>query len=98
MSDEQKPRDFVPVDDAAEAKRLLREATKSLASTIIWTRNQEHVLNTHLTHQSESTKEFYAGIPRDFNAGRMIDEMKKLAINECFFSVSLTRAIVFFKA
>jgi hypothetical protein len=98
LSEATRPREFIPVDDAAEAKGLLREGAKSVAATLMWTRNQEHVLNTHLNMYSEAEGTFYVWVPREFDAEKFVDETIKLEIKDCFFSVSLARANIFFKA
>ena len=99
---DQAPREFQPVDDPNEALKLVREGAKTLSSAMIWTKNQEHVINTHMAVYSDAAKCFYCWIPKDFDAKQFMSHMsetrKKTGEEECFFSVSLLRANIFFKA
>jgi hypothetical protein len=94
----QKPVDFQPIDDPAEALTLLREAAKTLSAAMIWSKDQAQVVNTHLTLLSEVDKALYAWIPKDVNPAKFMDEVARTGTEDCFFSVSLQRASIFFKA
>lgn len=65
---------------------------------MIWTKNQEQVVNSHLSLFSDSTKCFYCWTPKGFNPGKFMDELAKSGEEECYFSISLLRANIFFKA
>lgn len=100
MSDqiaENKPREFIAVSPA-EARSLLQDGVKHLASAMIWTKDQEHVIHTHLSMISESDGMIHAITPKGFNPHKFMDELAKLPQHDCFFSVSLTRANIFFKS
>jgi hypothetical protein len=92
------PRDFEPVENLTEGLGMIREGAKTLASAMIWTKNQEHVINTHVSVFSDAGQCFYCWTPKGFDSRKFIDELKKLGEKECFFSISLLRANVFFKA
>ena len=51
-----------------------------------------------MTHFSDSEKSFYAWIPKNFDPSRFMEEFVAKGMTECFFSVSLSRANIFFKA
>lgn len=65
---------------------------------MIWTRDQVHVIHTHLTVFSESEKTFYTWCPKDINPASLLDDLARRNERHCFFSVSLSRANIFFKA
>ncbi|MGE0615201.1 MAG: flagellar brake protein [Bacteriovoracia bacterium] len=90
-------RAFVPIEDAKESRMLMREGAKVFASTIIWTKDQEQVVNTHLVGYTEEQKTIYAWMPKNFNPDAFIRELQKIKDPSCYFSVSLTRANIFFK-
>jgi c-di-GMP-binding flagellar brake protein YcgR len=95
------PREFEPVTSASEALGLVREGAKTLSSATLWTKNQERVVNTHLSVYSESTDSFYCWTPKDLDPKIFMDEIAKIAHKggetDIFFSVSLQRANIFFK-
>jgi hypothetical protein len=93
-----KPTDFKPVETPEEGEQLLRESVKTLAPVMLWTRNQEHVIHTHLTLVSDVDKVLYVWVPKDVDPRQFMDELARNGISECFFSISLSRAVVFFKA
>lgn len=90
-------REFQPVEGAEEQLKLLREGAKTLASCMIWTTNQEQVINSHLTLFSETDKILYAWVPKDLDPKKFMDDLAKAGSSECFFSLSLSRANIFFK-
>jgi hypothetical protein len=92
------PREFQPIESIAEGLKLLKEGCKTLSSAMIWTKDQEQVLNSHLSVFSESTSSFYCWAPHDFDSGKFITEIQMASDHECFFSVSLFRANIFFRA
>lgn len=100
MSDQvladKKPREFIAVSPA-EAKTLLLDGVKHLASAIIWTKDQKHVINTHLSLVGEADGLLHAIAPKGFSPEKFMDELARLEDHDCFFSVSLVRANVFFK-
>ncbi len=64
---------------------------------MIWTRNQELVINSHLSMFSEIDQVLYAWIPKDLEPKKFMDELAKSGSNETYFSMSLSRANLFFK-
>jgi hypothetical protein len=92
-----RPRDFIPVTDAVEARKFLKEGAKTLASCMIWTKDQKHVINTHLSGLSDADLALFVWIPTDFDPKALVDTLAADGSSECFFSVSLQRANVFFK-
>ncbi len=65
---------------------------------MIWTKNQERVINTHLSVYSDSGKYFYCWAPKEFDPGLFNDELKQSGERDCYFSISLMRANIFFRA
>ena len=64
----------------------------------MWTKNQEQTLNTHLSHFSPSEGMFYVYCPPEFPPGALSEAIAKSGEQACFFSVSLSKANIFFKA
>lgn len=68
---------------------------------MVWTKNQEHVINTHLSVYSEAGNCFYCWVPKGFDPKKFMHELAEIKSKggdtECFFSISLQRANVFFK-
>ena len=95
MSNAGAPKEFQPIQDRAEAERLLRDGARHFSSTLIWTKNQENVLRTHLTLFSDTDRLLYCALPKE------VDPKKFLAdaggAQEFFFSISLSYANIFFK-
>lgn len=92
-------------------RNLILEGVKSFASCTIWTRNQEHLLRTYLSSFDETTGKIHAWIPKEFDVSKFIHDVKIKPIQEsrlsdpsdmptpdCYFSVSLATANIFFKA
>ena len=94
---EKAPREFEPVEDIAEALKLVREGAKTLSSAMIWTKDQAQVINSHISVYSDAGHCFYCWTPKDFDPHQFMDEMAKSGESECYFSISLLRANIFFK-
>ncbi len=97
MRQTDKASDFQPVTDSSEARSLLSEGCKTLASVMIWTQEQKHVLNSHLVEINEAERSILVETPREFKLEQFIDDFAKAGSRSCFFSLSLARANVFFK-
>src|SRR3954465_1911094 len=69
-----------------------------MASAMIWTKDQKHLLHSLLTIVNEIEKVMYAWAPKGFDPPKFMDQLAQLGSDECFFSVSLSRANIFFKA
>jgi hypothetical protein len=93
-----KTRDFQPVSDPAEAKKMLKEAARTQASAMIWSKEQRIVVNSHIAIFDELDKIIYAWIPKTLDPMKFMDDLAKIGSAECFFSVSLNRANIFFKS
>lgn len=91
------PREFIPVT-GAEALSLLNDGAKNLAAVMIWTRDQGFVLNTHLSLINETDRTLYVVAPKTFDPKPLLAELARLESRDCFFSISLVRANVFFRA
>ena len=68
---------------------------------MIWTNNQEFVINTHMAVYSDAAKCFYCWMPKDLDQKKFLAHMaemrKSTGESDCFFSVSLLRANIFFR-
>ena len=65
---------------------------------MIWTKDQKKVIFSHLSLFSEAEKVLYAWIPKDIDPHQFMDELAQAGTKDCFFSVSLMTANIFFKA
>ena len=65
---------------------------------MIWTKEQKHVINTQLLVFHEQEKILCAAIPPETDPDWFKDQLNALGSQDCFFSVSLSRANIFFKA
>jgi c-di-GMP-binding flagellar brake protein YcgR len=90
------PTEFEPIT-IQEGKRLLKEAAKTFSSAIIWTKDQKHYITTHLNLYSDAGDVIYAWIPKGFNAEEFLIDLHKTESFECYVSVSLQQANIFFK-
>jgi len=94
----EKPADFQPVEDPQEAIRLLKEGAKTMASAMVWSKDQKHVVHTHLTLFSDVDRILYAWSPKGFDPSQFMDQLAQVGSDDCFFSLSLSRANLFFKS
>lgn len=90
--------DFVPVDDEKEARLILKESASTVASVMLWTKNQEKVLQTHLSAFSESESTLFAWVPPGEKPEEFSQVLSKIPESECYFSLSAPQANIFFKA
>jgi hypothetical protein len=95
--DTKRPREFQPIEDYKEILAYLTEGTKALASSMIWTEDQAFVINSHITSLDQLDKAFFVRIPKDFDLKQMNHAVASTGKNECFFSISLPSANLFFK-
>lgn len=77
---------------------MLSEGAKGFCSAMIWTKDQTHVINSHLSLFNEDDRAFYCWKPKDFKPAEFMDWMARQGEKDCFFSVSLSRANIFFRA
>ena len=95
MSDQQKA-EFQPVEPP-ESLRLLHEGAKTVSSAMMWTKDQEDQLSTHLSMVSETEQSLLCWLPTDFDAEAFSQKIVLRGSPEVFFSVSLPSANIFFK-
>ena len=93
----ERPREFVPVDSQKEALSLIREGAKTLATAMIWTKNQEQVINTHLSLYSDTDQVLYVWCPKEVEPNKLANDLERSGSQDCYFSVSLARANLFFR-
>lgn len=101
MSNKQKREgdiEFVPVEKLEEGFRMIAEGAKTLAPTNIWTVDQIYRFDSKITELSAVEKGLYCWKPNTFDRKKFFDELLAKNTKDCFFSVSLTRATLFFKA
>jgi hypothetical protein len=91
-------RHFEPIHDAGQAVRFLREAGKTFASTMVWTKEQEIVVHSQISLVSEAGSLITVGCPKGFNPRTLVEFMATHGQTDCYFSVSLQRASIFFRA
>lgn len=65
---------------------------------MVWTKEQKYVINTQLSVLLEAEKILYVAIPAETTPKQFMEQLEELGSHDCFFSVSLTRANIFFKA
>jgi hypothetical protein len=92
------PQGFQPIDDPKEAEAALRDGAKEFAETTIWSENQKHLINSHLTAVDLKEARLWAWTPKDYDPTRLTDDLAKKGIQDLYFSVSMSRSVVFFKA
>lgn len=96
--DSEASRAFTPVDSDEEGLTLIREGVKSFSATVIWTKEQETVVKTYLTAHLEDAREILAWIPKKLDIRAFEKHLIQIGDKTLFFSISLPRANVFFKA
>ena len=87
---------FEPVS-AQEADLLLAEAARNNVPTMIWTKNQEEVIRTEILSFDPAQKLLVPKRAKGFDPKRFDDHLAQLGIADCFFSVALGRASLFFR-
>lgn len=91
-------RHFEPITDPGQSLRLLREAGKTFASLMLWTKEQEIVVHSQISLVSETDQLITVGCPKGFNPRSLLEFMATSGQTSCYFSVSLQRASLFFRA
>ena len=89
---------FAPIDDPKEQTTLFKEAVSSLASVMVWTKNQENLIKTHVVHLEKDGTGFAIWQPKDVDGRKFITMATAMKPPLFFFSVSLARANIFFSA
>lgn len=90
-------RDFQQIN-AVEATHLLIEGSRMLASVMVWTRDQKNVIRTHLSSVLTGEKILQLLLPKGFDAAAFEEDLVSRGEKECFFSVSLIQASIFFRS
>ncbi len=96
MSDQQKA-EFQPIE-GAESIRLITEGANTLSSTIMWIKEQDDQLSTHLHRVSQVEEAFFCWLPKEFDQEKFKKHLAERKSSECLFSVSLPTANIFFRA
>jgi len=65
---------------------------------MIWTAEHEQVINSHLNVFSEATHTFYCWAPKSLDTQAFFAAVSQSPLRECYFSVSLVRANIFFRS
>lgn len=89
---------FEPIRDAGQSQRLLREAGASFASAMLWTKEQEIVVHTRISLVSETQSLITVACPKGFDPRSLIEFMATHRQTHAYFSISLQRASIFFRA
>ena len=90
--------EFIPIENAAESLRLLKEGAVSASPTTLWTQGQEVLVKSRLSHWSDTEKALYAWIPDEAVAEKFDSFQKNNGNPFCFLNISLPQASLFIKA
>ncbi len=90
--------DFQPVTEEKEREQLLLEGARSLASAFIWTQGRDLQLRTHLQVYDAVDGVLFFTTPAHFDSTAFSSEITQQDNSNCLFSLSLSRANVFFKS
>lgn len=90
--------DFEAVKSADEIQSFWDEAMRTQASVLVWTRDQEEVVRTHLTVIRAMKKQLFIHRPAQMNVADFTEKLASTGTPLCYFSISLGRANVFFRA
>lgn len=69
-----------------------------IAPTVIWTTDQGYQFSSYITQLSAVEKGVFCSTPKNFDRTRFLDDLATKNNNECFFSIMLPRATLFFKS
>ena len=73
---------FIAVEDPDEAENLLKEAARTVAPTLIWTKNQERTVTTRLSLYSHVDRCLYAWVPKDFSVEEFEKELEEMSVGD----------------
>ncbi|MBL7714905.1 MAG: PilZ domain-containing protein [Bdellovibrionales bacterium] len=90
--------DFEAVKSAEEIQSFWDEALRTQASVLVWTRDQDEVVRSHLTVIRENKKQLFVHRPAQMNVADFTAKLAATGTPLCYFSISLARANVFFRA
>jgi len=91
------PQGFQPVEDPKDAQAALRDAAKEFAEATIWSENQQHLINSHVTVVDIPEGYLWAWTPKDYDPKHLMDDLARRKISDLYFSVSMSRSVIFFK-
>lgn len=77
---------------------MIAEGAKIIAPTLVWTMDQGYQFTTHITQLSAVEKAIFCWTPKEFDLERFMNDLVAKKNNDCFFSITLPRATVFFKS
>jgi hypothetical protein len=90
-------REFIPIREPKETLALLREAADTQASAILWTKDQDWLCRARIERASSDELQ----VRLDGNSvdyARFLESLKTQNTNAVLFSLSLSKANIFFKA
>ena len=90
-------REFVPVREQKESVHLLREAEQLSASTILWTKDQDWLCRARIESAGLDSLLVRLEGEQDTHL-RFIESLKQQGSGTVLFSLSLSKANIFFKA
>jgi len=96
LSEKKLANDFELIEDLAESERVLLESSKGFCSTMVWTKEKENVLKTHVTLYNPKEKLLYIWIPKGMDMDAFMRDVEQ-AGREAYFSISLAWANIFFR-
>lgn len=92
------PKEFIPIDKPEEAEQLLQEATRGFVSAIIWSKNQKFMFRSNFKKYDKNEGCLVVATPANFDHKLLEMELGESKSEECYFSVSLSWANIFFKS
>lgn len=90
------PRPFQPIDRPEELVEIINEFLSGQASAMLWTKDREDSFHTMISSVSPTQGLLYVFTPADFKKEQFLRSVADTG-GECFFSVSVSKANVFFK-
>lgn len=91
------PKEFELVSSNDEANRMIRDAVKSFAAAMLWTKDQSSVLKTQIMQINPDGTILSVHLPKEFDSKKFLKEVLATPDHSCYFSVSLLTANIFFK-
>lgn len=65
---------------------------------MLWTKNQEQLINSHIGYYNAENQQLQVWLPQELEISKFTETLAKIGDSELFFSVSLSRANIFFRA
>ena len=92
------PSGFEPITDIKEAEIQIRQAASEFAAATLWSENQQHLINTHISRYDSTERTIFVHTPNDMKPAQFMDDLAQKNVSELYFSISCSRSNVFFKA